>query len=100
MMKYPDANFSKDILLRQKDDNQGIEIYGWNMEDPMPTEKDLDLWAIELDLPYRQKIAVQQRVYPPVAEQLDMMYHDNLNKTSVWMDTITAIKAAHPKPME
>lgn len=36
--------------------------------------------------------------YPSIPEQLDMMYHDNVNATTVWVDAIGAIKANYPKP--
>ena len=36
--------------------------------------------------------------YPPLQEQLDMLYKDTVNKTSTWVDTITAIKDKYPKP--
>ncbi len=97
-LKYPTASFLKDIKLR--DIGNGPEIYEWNLEDPKPTQEDLDQWAIEYDLQYRQQQAVAQRVYPPLTTQLDMMYHDSVNITTVWLDTIAAVKSAHPKPME
>ena len=36
--------------------------------------------------------------YPALADQLDMLYHDQVNGTTVWKDTIAAVKAANPKP--
>lgn len=35
--------------------------------------------------------------YPDLATQLDMQYWDNINGTTVWQDTIDAIKAKYPK---
>ena len=35
--------------------------------------------------------------YPSVKEQLDMQYWDSVNGTTVWQDTINAIKAKYPK---
>jgi hypothetical protein len=42
---------------------------------------------------------VEQRrnAYPPIAEQLDMMYWDVFKNTNEWIDTIAAIKAKYPK---
>ena len=41
----------------------------------------------------------QRRIaYPPIGDQLDMIYWDQINGTTVWRDTITAVKTAHPKP--
>jgi hypothetical protein len=36
--------------------------------------------------------------YPSIQEQLDMQYWDSVNGTTVWADTIAAVKAANPKP--
>jgi len=36
--------------------------------------------------------------YPPLEEQMDMQYWDSVNGTTVWADTIAAIKAKYPKP--
>lgn len=41
---------------------------------------------------------LDKRVYPSVGEQLDMQYWDMMNGTTIWRDTITAIKDANPKP--
>lgn len=35
--------------------------------------------------------------YPSIEDQLDMLYHDSVNKTSVWKDTISAVKTKIPK---
>jgi len=40
----------------------------------------------------------RRREYPTVREQLDMMYWDAMDDTTTWVDDITRIKAAHPKP--
>lgn len=43
--------------------------------------------------------AAQRRAeYPPLAEQMDMQYWDKHYGTSIWYDTISAIKAKYPKP--
>jgi len=41
----------------------------------------------------RQRVAE----YPSLTEQLDMQYWDSINGTTVWADTINAIKAKYPK---
>ena len=35
--------------------------------------------------------------YGPIADQLDMMYWDQVNGTTTFRDHIAAVKAAHPK---
>lgn len=43
---------------------------------------------------------LDKRVYPDIEMQLDMLYWDGENNTTVWRDTITAVKDANPKPTE
>ena len=40
---------------------------------------------------------LRQQEYPSREEQLDMMYWDKVNGTTVWEDTIQAIKDKYPK---
>lgn len=35
--------------------------------------------------------------YPSIEEQLDMQYHDAVNGTTTWKDTIAKVKADNPK---
>ena len=42
----------------------------------------------------------RQQAYKPLAEQLDMMYHDKVNGTTTWQDHIDQVKADNPKPTE
>ena len=41
--------------------------------------------------------ALRQQEYPTIQEQEDMKYWDEINGTTVWRDTITAIKEKYPK---
>lgn len=45
-------------------------------------------------LSYTEKRA---RAYPNIADQLDMQYWDSINGTTIWADTIAAIKAKYSK---
>jgi lipoate synthase len=40
---------------------------------------------------------LRQQKYPSLQEQQDMQYWDQINGTTVWQDTITAIKEEYPK---
>lgn len=98
-LKYPEIDLLNDVIIM--DQGKGSFIFAWNLSDiPQPTQEEVDKWKTELDLQYRQQQAVRARVYPPISDQLDMIYKDNLNGTTVWKDTITAIKMSHPKPTE
>lgn len=41
---------------------------------------------------------LRQAEYPPLGEQLDMMYHDQVNGTNHWFELIESIKLKYPKP--
>jgi len=38
--------------------------------------------------------------YPTIQSQLDMQYHDTLDGTTTWEDSITAVKLEFPKSVE
>lgn len=42
-------------------------------------------------------VELRQKEYPPLREQQDMQYWDQINGTTIWQDTITAIKEKYPK---
>ena len=39
----------------------------------------------------------RQQEYKPLAEQLDMQYHDVQNDTETWLNHIKEVKAKYPK---
>ena len=41
----------------------------------------------------------RKKAYGSVEDQLDMIYWDQVNGTTAFKDHVTAIKAAHPKPI-
>jgi hypothetical protein len=43
--------------------------------------------------------ALRRLAYPPVAEQLDMLYHDAVDGTTTWVGAIKAVKDKYPKPV-
>lgn len=73
----------------------------WTSEDiAKPTEDDVNEAYIEsvayIDLmSYKSN---RKSAYPIVSDQLDMQYHDSVNGTTLWKDTISAVKAQYPKP--
>lgn len=42
-------------------------------------------------------IEKRKRAYPSYSEQLDMLYWDAVNGTTIWKDLIESIKAQYPK---
>lgn len=49
--------------------------------------------------PVVEETYAQKRVreYPPIPEQLDMIYWDKVNGTNLWQEKIASIKAKYPK---
>lgn len=47
--------------------------------------------------PEKTYLERRREEYPPIEEQLDMIYWDNMNGTSFWKEKITEIKKMYPK---
>lgn len=64
-----------------------------------PTEAEINAEVARLQAEYDAKQYQRNRAeeYPSLQEQLDMQYWDSVNGTTVWQDTINAIKAKYPK---
>ncbi len=64
----------------------------FNLDDPFPDDprSEEDKKEYYLD---KRRVA-----YPPIEDQLDMLYHDTLNNTTTWTDAITVIKEQYSKP--
>lgn len=88
-------------------ENDGtIYKIGLNETDLLKTDKELDEIAIQKyeaikfqesnPLPLSYKV-LRAKEYPPIPEQLDMIYWDKVNGTNNWVKTITAVKEKYPK---
>lgn len=66
---------------------------------PPVTDAQIDAEIVRLQAEYDAKQYQRDRAkeYPTLQEQLDMQYWDSVNGTTVWQDTINAIKAKYPK---
>jgi hypothetical protein len=87
------------------DPNQPKTFVGFdlqfNPENTMPAipletviAKAMEHKAVWMAVEY-QRLRVKE--YPSLTEQLDMQYWDSINGTTVWADTIQAIKNKYPK---
>ena len=56
--------------------------------------------AVEAEVETNAYKEVRASAYAPLAEQLDMQYHDTMNGTETWLDHIRSVKEAHPKEGE
>ena len=56
-------------------------------------------WAsISSDMALEEVRKNRFKEYPSWHDQLDMQYHDAVDGTTTWKETIKAVKDAHPKP--
>ena len=83
---YPQA-----VKTKYKSDT---EMYAWDKEGK---EIELDLDAINNWVDPEAYKYKRQQEYKPLAEQLDMQYHDVQDGTETWLDHIKEVKAKYPK---
>jgi len=57
-----------------------------------------DLAQSKLDQQDNGYKRARQEAYPSVGDQLDMIYHDQVNDTTTWKDAIADVKSDNPKP--
>jgi hypothetical protein len=69
-----------------------------NQTQPTNAEIAAEIARLEADYAAKQYQRDRAAAYPSLAEQMDMQYWDSVNGTTVWADTIAAIKQEHPKP--
>ena len=80
------------------DDYDGLEWLDENQT--KPTEQEILDKQTELQTEYNNNKYQRDRAeaYPSIQEQLDMMYHDQVNGTTTWKDKMAEVKTANPKP--
>ena len=64
----------------------------------LPSEADINAKLAELTTEYEAKKYQQDREYPEIKDQLDMLYWDKVNSTDNWQDAIAKVKSDNPKP--
>jgi len=97
------VEYSKDELSLLNLDKTIYEVIEWN--GPLPEynigegEQLLDPRTEVQKTADNQKGYKRQRLrdYPAIREQLDMIYHDQVNGTTLWFNEITRIKEKYPK---
>jgi hypothetical protein len=76
--------------------NPGDDIGYWVIADNTLTYDTAQETADAADITATQYR--RDRDYGSIQDQLDMIYWDGVNDTTVWTDHVAAVKAAHPKP--
>lgn len=62
------------------------------------TEEDAEFEAMRQAEAQNDWIIQRSIAYPDIKDQLDMLYWDGVNGTTVWADTIAQVKTDIPKP--
>lgn len=76
-----------------------VTVRGGNKAyDKDDNEVTYDKKAVEAEVLANAYKENRQQAYKPLAEQLDMQYHDVQNGTETWLNHIKEVKAKHPKP--
>jgi len=88
-------NPKAEVTVNAEDYNQ---ITWLNGTTPISVE-DIKAKQAELKAEYEAKQYQRDRAkeYPPITEQLDMMYWDKVNGTDNFLKAIQAVKAKYPK---
>ncbi len=77
----------------------GSEIILWDKPIPEPVEGEILQRDPRTDQEKRNNYAdLRRTAYPTIEDQLDMMFQDQVNGTTKWMETIQEIKGQYPKP--
>lgn len=93
----PEYEFGIEYVV---EDIDGTPTLKWLKDiDNKPTDVQIQNTIEELKTEWEQTEYIRNRItnYPSITEQLDMLYWDNANGTTVWQDKITEIKSANPK---
>jgi hypothetical protein len=85
------------FLLLSKDAQDGLELL-----DSVPLGFDFTYcqeWGLTIDddVVDRVIIDLRKKAYPSSEDQWDMQYHDKKDDTTIWEDTIQAVKEKYPK---
>jgi len=94
----PNAKFHGSSGNELAKDNVILE---WFDERTEPTVSDIQTEMTRLQVEYDAKQYQRDRQYPPIGDQLDMLYHaidaGKVNKTSDFYKALKAVKDKHPK---
>jgi hypothetical protein len=103
----PEAPTYADVLAKYyptvqwfTEDKTDYLSYTINGVGELPAKSAADALLVTLTEEYNATLYKYQRAlaYPPITDQLDMQYWDGINGTTIWADTIAAIKERYPKP--
>ena len=94
-----EVNFRTEVMLEDIADGKGPFIAQWNAPEPRPSEAELDAAESIADAVDEAQLVLDARkvAYGGIGDQLDMIYWDQVNDTTVWFDHVAKVKADNPK---
>ena len=94
-----DVDFTNEVTLQNDSQGGGPYISSWNIPESQPTIEQLNAFESEADSAEVLSLTLNKRQieYGDFGSQLDMIYWDQVNGTSVWQEHIAKIKADNPK---
>ena len=94
-----EVNFRTEVVLVDNSDGQGPHISEWNAPEPQPSEAELSAAEASANAAENLASVIEARkvAYGGIGDQLDMMYWDEVNGTTVWKDFVAQVKADNPK---
>ena len=91
-------NPDSDFKLQDNSDGAGVFISEWNSASPQPSVAAIEAAEIEHQTAYDAQAYARNRKaeYDPL-NQFEMMFDDDRDSTTTWVDKINEIKGRHPK---
>lgn len=85
-------------LIKLTSNNQYLVYSGGTVQRREHTDDEIATQTAERVASPSSYATHRMLAYPSLEEQADMQFHDAVNGTTVWRDTIQAVKDASPKP--
>ena len=87
-----------DFKLQNNSDGAGTFIAEWLSASPQPTVSAIEAAEVEYQTAYdSQAYARSRKEEYDQLNQFEMMFDDDRDSTTTWVDTINEIKGRHPK---
>ena len=78
--------------------NKSVDGVSSELTDEEYAQAKIDLGNFKWDEQQFGYVSARQSAYGSIAEQLDMIYWDKVNDTTVWKDHVAKVKSDNPKP--
>ena len=91
------VEFEKHVKLRE--DESGVYIYEWNLSIPKPTTEQLNSYETAANAAEANAVidATRRKQYLEFQHQLEMIYKDQKNGTTTFIDHCDKVRSDNPK---